>query len=153
MAKASQRAHGAKARRVMPAGPRQGSGPRREAKDLALPVLSRIEGPKGHIKLTNTMFAVIETGGKQYKVVKGDTLDIEKLEEKEGATVKFDKVLLVDEKVGAPSVSGASVTAKIVGHKRGEKIVVFKMKAKKRYQKTQGHRQEISTVEITDIKA
>lgn len=99
------------------------------------------------------MFAVIETGGKQYKVIKGDTLDIERLEDKEGSTVKFDKVLLLDEKVGAPTVSGASVTAKIVGHKRGEKIVVFKMKAKKRYQKTQGHRQELTTVEITDIKA
>ncbi|MFH1533595.1 MAG: 50S ribosomal protein L21 [Nitrospirota bacterium] len=99
------------------------------------------------------MFAVIETGGKQYKVAKGETLDIEKLEEKEGATVKFDKVLLVDEKIGTPTVDGASVTGKIVGHKRGEKIVVFKMKAKKRYQKTQGHRQEITTVEITDIKA
>ncbi len=99
------------------------------------------------------MFAIIETGGKQYKVAKGETLDIEKLEEKEGATVKFDKVLLVDEKVGTPTVSGASVSGKIVAHKRGEKIVVFKMKAKKRYQKTQGHRQELTTVEITDIKA
>lgn len=99
------------------------------------------------------MFAVIETGGKQYKVTKGDVLDIEKLEGKDGETVKFDKVLLVDEKVGTPTVSGASVTGKIVGHKRGEKIVVFKMKAKKRYSRTQGHRQEITTVEITDIKA
>ena len=99
------------------------------------------------------MFAVIETGGKQYKVAKGETLDIEKLEEKEGATVKFDKVLLVNEKVGTPTVSGASVSGKIVAHKRGEKIVVFKMKAKKRYQKTQGHRQELTTIEITDIKA
>lgn len=99
------------------------------------------------------MFAVIETGGKQYKVSKGDTLDIERLEEKEGATVKFDKVLLVDEKIGTPALSGASVSAKIVSHKRGEKIIVFKMKAKKRYQKKQGHRQELTTVEITDIKA
>ena len=58
------------------------------------------------------MIAVIETGGKQYKVAKGDTLDIEKLEEKEGASVKLDKVLLVDDKVGTPTVSGASVSAK-----------------------------------------
>lgn len=99
------------------------------------------------------MFAIIETGGKQYKVTKGETLDIEKLEEKEGSAIKFDKVLLVDEKVGTPIVSGASVTGKIIEHKRGEKIVVFKMKAKKRYARTQGHRQELTTVEITDIKA
>lgn len=99
------------------------------------------------------MFAIIETGGKQYKVAKGETLDIEKLEEKEGSAIKFDKVLLVDEKVGTPTVPGASVSGKIVAHKRGEKIVVFKMKAKKRYSRTQGHRQELTTIEITDIKA
>jgi len=99
------------------------------------------------------MFAIIETGGKQYKVAKGDTLDVERLEGKEDSAIKFDKVLLVDEKVGTPTVKGASVSGKIVAHKRGEKIVVFKMKAKKRYQKTQGHRQELTTVEITDIKA
>ena len=102
------------------------------------------------------MFAIIATGGKQYKVQKGDTLDIERLEIEEGKTHKFDQVLLVDDagktKVGTPTVSGASVSAKVVGHKRGDKIRVFKMKAKKRYQKTQGHRQELTTIEITDIK-
>ena len=102
------------------------------------------------------MFAIIETGGKQYKVEKGSILDIERIEEKEGATVNFDKVLLIsdkDTKVGAPVLEGAAVTAKVVEHKRGEKIVVFKMKPKKRYQKTQGHRQELTTIEIIDIKA
>lgn len=102
------------------------------------------------------MFAIIEAGGKQYKVEKGETLDVERIEEKEGGTVTFDKVLLISDKdtnVGTPSIDGAAVTAKIVAHKRGDKIVVFKMKAKKRYQKTQGHRQELTTVEITDIKA
>lgn len=102
------------------------------------------------------MFAVIETGGKQYKVTKGETLEIEKLEGKTGDTVKFDKVLLLgdasDTKIGTPVVSGAIVSGKIVEQKRGEKIVVFKMKPKKRYQKTQGHRQEITTVEIVEIK-
>ena len=98
------------------------------------------------------MFAVIETGGKQYKVTKGDTLDIEKLEGKEGTAVKFDKVLMVNEKVGTPIVAGASVSGKIVGNKKSEKIVIFKMKAKKRYSRTQGHRQNITTVEITEIK-
>lgn len=81
------------------------------------------------------MFAVIETGGKQYKVTKGETLDIEKLEGKDGESIKFDKVLLVDDKVGTPTLSGATVSGKIVGHKRGEKIVVFKMKAKKKISK------------------
>ncbi|MDA1060623.1 MAG: 50S ribosomal protein L21 [bacterium] len=101
------------------------------------------------------MFAIIETGGKQYKVAKGETLDIERIDEKEGSTFAIDSVLLVSDKetkVGTPNVKGAKVSAKIVAHKRGDKIVVFKMKAKKRYQKTQGHRQELTTIEITDIK-
>lgn len=103
------------------------------------------------------MFAIIETGGTQYKVEKGQKLDINRVEEKEGSTITFDDVLLLndekDTKVGAPFVEGASVTGKILAHKRGDKIVVFKMKPKKRYQKKQGHRQELTTVEITDIKA
>lgn len=103
------------------------------------------------------MFAIIETGGKQYQVEKGQIFDIERIEEKEGATIHFDKVFLIhdgkDTKVGTPIVKGGAVSAKVVLHKRGEKIVVFKMKAKKRYQKTQGHRQELTTVEILDIKA
>ncbi len=102
------------------------------------------------------MFAIIETGGKQYKVEKGSTLDIERIEAEEGATVTFDQVLLISDKdtvVGTPTVPGAAVTAKVVAHKRGDKIVVFKMKAKKRYQKTQGHRQELTTIEVTEIKA
>lgn len=102
------------------------------------------------------MFAIIETGGKQYKVAKGDTLEVEKLDAEEGKAVKIDNVLLVSDntgtKVGAPTVSGAYVNAKVVNHKRGDKIKVFKMKAKKRYQKTQGHRQSLTTIEVTDIK-
>lgn len=103
------------------------------------------------------MFAIIETGGKQYKVEKGLTLDVELLEKKEGESIDFDYVLLIndgkDTKVGTPNVNGASVSAKVIAHKRGDKIIVFKMKAKKRYQKKQGHRQELTTIEITDIKA
>ncbi len=103
------------------------------------------------------MFAIVETGGKQYKVEKGTTLEIERLKEKEGASINLDQVLLIsdkeDTKVGNPFISGAVVSGKIVEHKRGVKIVVFKMKAKKRYQKTQGHRQELTVVEITDIKS
>ena len=103
------------------------------------------------------MFAIIETGGKQYKVAKGETIEIERLEEKDGSTVSFDKVLLIsdgtDVKIGKPNLDGACVTGKIVTHIRGEKIIVFKMKAKKRYKKTQGHRQNLTNVEIVEIKA
>ena len=102
------------------------------------------------------MFAIIETGGKQYKVEKGTTFHVEKLDVKEGSTVKLDKVLLVSDgektDIGTPIVAGAEVTAKAVEHGRGDKIVVFKMKAKKRYQKTQGHRQKYTLVEVTEIK-
>ncbi len=103
------------------------------------------------------MFAVIETGGKQYKVEKGTQLEIEKLDEEAGKTITFDKVLLTSDdkttKVGTPLVSGAKVTGKVLEQKRGEKIVVFKKKAKKRYEKKQGHRQELTVVEITEVKA
>ena len=102
------------------------------------------------------MFAVIFTGGKQYKVEKGKTFEFEKLEGKEGDAITFDKVLLIhdkDTKVGTPLIDGAQVKGKITAHKRGDKIIVFKMKPKKRYQKTQGHRQDLTVVEITDIKA
>jgi len=98
------------------------------------------------------MIAVIQTGGKQYKVSKGDIIDIERLDAKEGENISIKEVLLIDNKVGAPYLENAKVEAKIVEHKRGEKIKVFKMKAKKRYQKTQGHRQELTTIEITEIK-
>jgi len=102
------------------------------------------------------MFAIIKTGGKQYKVAKGESLDIERVEGKEGSSIKFGEVLLINDnkstKIGAPFIKGATVSGKITAHKRGEKIKVFKMKAKKRYKRTQGHRQELTSVEITDIK-
>ena len=91
------------------------------------------------------MYAVIETGGKQYKVSEGDVIFIEKLDAEAGAAVTFDKVLAVGEgadiKVGAPSVAGASVEASVVKNGKSKKIVVFKMKPKKGYRKKQGHRQ------------
>lgn len=103
------------------------------------------------------MFAIIETGGKQFKVEEGKTLQVEKLEEEEGASIKIDKVLLINDKgettIGRPYIKGASVSAKVVEQGKGDKIIVFKMKAKKRYQKTQGHRQLFTTIEIVDIKA
>ena len=103
------------------------------------------------------MHAIIETGGKQYKVAEGDTLYIEKLNAEAGDTVTFDKVLAVidGEKAtfGAPAVDGASVTASVVKNGKGRKILVFKYKPKKNYRRRQGHRQPYTKVEITKVNA
>ena len=103
------------------------------------------------------MFAVVEIGGKQYKVNPNDQLEVCRLPEEVGQTVKFDTVLLYGDteksaKIGKPYVEGASVEAKIIEHAKGDKIRVFKFIAKKRHQKTYGHRQPLTTVEITAIK-
>jgi large subunit ribosomal protein L21 len=102
------------------------------------------------------MYAVIETGSKQYRVTSGDTLEVERLASEAGQTFTFDRVLLVnnDGKVslGAPAVKGATVTADIVEHKRGPKTIAFKMKRRKGYHRTVGHRQELTVVKIKDIK-
>jgi len=103
------------------------------------------------------MFAVIKTGGKQYKVEAGTKLKIEKLEVEEGSTVTFDEVLLLADgenvTIGKPVVKGASVTAKVAAQGRAKKIIVFKYKNKTRYSVKRGHRQHFTEVEITDIKA
>lgn len=101
------------------------------------------------------MYAIIVTGGKQYKVQQGDVLFVEKLEAEEGAEVKFDTVLAVGEegavKFGVPSVEGASVAAKVVKNGKGKKIDVLKYKAKKNEKTHIGHRQPYTKVEITKI--
>lgn len=99
------------------------------------------------------MKAIIETGGKQYYVQEGDTLYIEKIEGDAESTIVFDKVLMVDGKIGTPYVKGAKVEAKIVKHDKAKKIIVFKYKAKKKYRRTQGHRQPYTKVEVTSISA
>lgn len=103
------------------------------------------------------MYAVLETGGKQYRVVEGDTLEIERLEIEAGKPVTFDRVLLVNNdgkvSVGAPTVTGATVVADVIEHKRGVKVTTFKMKRRKGYHKTIGHRQELTVVKITNINA
>ncbi len=103
------------------------------------------------------MYAIIETGGKQYKVQAGDVLFIEKLSANEGDSITFDRVLAVSSKdgltTGSPMVSGASVTGKVEKHVKGEKIIVFKYKAKKNYKRKQGHRQPYTKVTIESIKA
>ena len=101
------------------------------------------------------MFAVIKTGGKQYKVAEGDVLRVEKLETKDGEVV-FDNVLLVvngEVKLGQPIVSGAKVSAKVIEEGKGEKKMVFKYKSKTRQHKKKGHRQPYTKIEITKISA
>ena len=101
------------------------------------------------------MYAVIKTGGKQYRVREGDTLRIEKLAAEAGAKVQFDQVLMVGEgddvKVGTPYVSGTAVSATVVGQGRGDKIKVVKFKRRKNYLRQKGHRQAFTEVEITKI--
>ena len=103
------------------------------------------------------MNAIIETGGKQYKVAEGDTLFIEKLPVEAGDTVTFDKVLAVLDgdkaTFGAPVVEGAKVTASVVKNGKGKKVIVFKYKPKKGYRRKQGHRQPYSKVTIGKIEA
>lgn len=102
------------------------------------------------------MYAIIQTGGKQYRVSEGDVVSIEKLTAAEGEEVVFDQVLTVvadgDVKIGKPVLEGAKVTAKVVEHGKGEKILVFKYKAKSNYRKRQGHRQPYTKVEISKIE-
>jgi large subunit ribosomal protein L21 len=103
------------------------------------------------------MYAVLETGSKQYRVAKGDTLEIERLDVEAGKPITFDRVLLVNNDgkltVGSPTVASASVTADVVAHKRGEKKIAFKMKRRKGYHRTVGHRQELTVVKITEINS
>ena len=100
------------------------------------------------------MYAVIETGGKQYRVQEGDVITVEKLNAEVGDTVTFDKVLVLGEgkdvKVGTPYVD-AAVTGSVVENGKGKKVIIFKYKAKKDYRKKQGHRQPYTLVEITSI--
>ena len=102
------------------------------------------------------MFAVIESGGKQYTVSEGDNLLLELLDQEEGSLVEFDKVLMIsngkDSKIGTPFLNNVSVKAKILRHGKGEKVKVFKMKRRKDYRRTIGHRQGFTEVLIEKIK-
>lgn len=103
------------------------------------------------------MYAIIQTGGKQYRVAKGDKLCVERLPVEPGKDITFDQVLFVggdgQVKVGTPLVESAAVLGKVVTQQRGDKVIVYKYKKRKGYDKKQGHRQAETVVEITDIKA
>lgn len=101
------------------------------------------------------MYAIVEIAGQQFKVEKDQKVFVHRLAQEEGAQVDFDKVLLIDEdgkiKVGAPAVKGAKVTAKVITHLRGDKVKVFKKKRRKGYQKLNGHRQDLTQIQIEEI--
>jgi large subunit ribosomal protein L21 len=100
------------------------------------------------------MYAIVETSGKQYRVAKGDTILVDRMAAEIGATVTLDRVLLVhgdQVKVGAPTVAGASVTAKVLEHPRGEKLRSFKYVRTRRYRRRHGYRHSHTTLEILDI--
>ena len=101
------------------------------------------------------MYAVIKTGGKQYRVAQGDTLKVEKLDAGEGDSVEFDQVLMVGEgadvKIGTPYIDGSRVTATVKGHGRGDKVEIIKFRRRKHHMKRAGHRQDYTEVEITGI--
>jgi large subunit ribosomal protein L21 len=101
------------------------------------------------------MYAVIETGNKQYRVAPGDTIEVELLEAEAGKTVTLDRVLLVANEgnvsVGRPTVDKAAVVADVVQHKRGPKTIAFKMRRREGYHKTIGHRQELTVLKIKEI--
>ncbi|NPV27193.1 MAG: 50S ribosomal protein L21 [Firmicutes bacterium] len=103
------------------------------------------------------MYAIIETGGKQYRVKEGDILRVEKLEAEEGQVVELDRVLAISKEgqliCGTPLVAGAKAVVKVLSHGRGKKIIVFKYKPKKNYQRKKGHRQPFTQVLVEKIEA
>ncbi|NQY25621.1 MAG: 50S ribosomal protein L21 [Piscirickettsiaceae bacterium] len=103
------------------------------------------------------MYAIVATGGKQYRVKEGETLRVEKLSADAGEKVELDNVLLIGEgddiKIGAPYLDGAKVTAKVVANGRGDKVKIVKFRRRKHSRRTMGHRQSYTEIEITSIKA
>lgn len=103
------------------------------------------------------MFAVIKTGGKQYKVAEKDVLRVEKLDAKEGAKIKLDEILMVSDgkttTTGTPLVKGAEVEAEVIAQDRNPKVIIFKKKRRQNYRRKKGHRQHVTVLRITKIKA
>jgi large subunit ribosomal protein L21 len=109
------------------------------------------------LQTESIMYAVVKTGGKQYRVVAGEKIKVEQIPADVGAEITLDQVLMVGEgesvKIGAPMVAGAKVTAKVIAHGRHDKVNIFKMRRRKHYQKHQGHRQNYTELEIAGISA
>lgn len=105
------------------------------------------------------MYAVVQTGGKQYRVAVGDRIDVERLDGEPGTDIVLDRVLMVagdgdgDVRIGTPVVEGAKVIASVDAQTKGKKVIIFKMRPKKRYRKMQGHRQQLTRLTIKDIVA
>jgi large subunit ribosomal protein L21 len=103
------------------------------------------------------VYAVVQTGGKQYRVAVGDRIDVERLDAEPGTEVTLDRVLMVEQdgdvKIGTPVVDGAKVIASVDAQKRGKKLIIFKMRPKKRYRRKMGHRQSLTQLTIKDIVA
>ena len=106
---------------------------------------------------TDSMYAIVEIAGQQFKVAKDQKVYVHRLQESEGTSVSFDKVMLIEDggsvTIGAPAIEGAGVTAKILGHLKGDKVIVFKKKRRKGYQKKNGHRQYLTEIQIESINA
>jgi large subunit ribosomal protein L21 len=103
------------------------------------------------------MYAIVDIAGQQFKVEKDQKVFVHRLDAEEGAELSFDKVLLIDNdgdvKIGTPTVSGANISAKVLAHVRGDKVLVFKKKRRKGYQKLNGHRQDFTQIQVAEIKA
>ena len=117
----------------------------------------KMRGSLHYYPVESIMYAVIKTGGKQYRVAAGEKIKVEQLPADVGAEIILDQVLMLGEgesvKIGTPIIAGATVTAKVVAHGRGPKIKIFKMRRRKHYQKHQGHRQNYTEIEISGIAA
>ena len=103
------------------------------------------------------MYAIVEISGQQFKIEKDKKVFVHRLKAEEGSQVKFDRVMLVEDsgnvKVGTPTIAGAEVTATVLNHLKGEKVLVFKKKRRKGYQKMNGHRQYLTSIQINSINA
>lgn len=99
------------------------------------------------------MFAIFQTGGKQYKVQQGETIYVEKLDQEVGTVISFDKIIMLNDKIGTPYVSGATVKAKVLKQGKQKKINIIKFKSKKHHMKRQGHRQPYTQLVIESISA
>lgn len=103
------------------------------------------------------MYAIVEIAGQQFKVEKDQKVYVHRLQSEEGSDVEFDKVMLVDNdgdvKIGTPVLDGAKVSAKVLAHVKGEKVIVFKKKRRKGYKKKNGHRQQFTQIQITEVVA